>query len=88
MRRVAVVASTWGIMLSCQHYENQEIADSFHCPERPVDWGGIIFAYVYRDKILQRFVSLKGNPAIIMYGNSITAQGKWVELLRPDRCDE
>jgi lysophospholipase L1-like esterase len=42
---------------------------------------GIIFAYVYRDKILQRFVSLKGNPAIIMYGNSITAQGKWVELL-------
>ncbi|WAC11687.1 SGNH/GDSL hydrolase family protein [Dyadobacter pollutisoli] len=42
---------------------------------------GIIFAYVYRDKILQRFVSLKGNPAIVMYGNSITAQGKWVELL-------
>ncbi|MEO6284847.1 MAG: GDSL-type esterase/lipase family protein [Dyadobacter sp.] len=42
---------------------------------------GIIFSYVYRDKILQRFVSLKGNPTIVMYGNSITAQGKWVELL-------
>jgi len=38
-------------------------------------------AFVYRDKIAQRFVTLKGNPAIIMYGNSITAQGKWVELL-------
>ncbi|MCE6988371.1 GDSL-type esterase/lipase family protein [Dyadobacter sp. CY323] len=42
---------------------------------------GITFAYVYRDKIAQRFVSLKGNPVIVMYGNSITAQGKWVELL-------
>jgi lysophospholipase L1-like esterase len=42
---------------------------------------GSTFAYVYRDKILQRFVTMKGNPAIIMFGNSITAQGKWVELL-------
>lgn len=41
----------------------------------------LIFAYVYRDKIAQRFVRIKGNPAIVMYGNSITAQGKWVELL-------
>jgi lysophospholipase L1-like esterase len=38
-------------------------------------------AFIYRDKILQRFVAIKGNPAIVMYGNSITAQGKWVELL-------
>ncbi|KAA0994047.1 G-D-S-L family lipolytic protein [Dyadobacter sp. UC 10] len=38
-------------------------------------------AYIYRDKIFQRFVSMKGNPQIVMYGNSITAQGKWVELL-------
>lgn len=40
-----------------------------------------VTAYVYRDKIFQRFVSMKGNPQIVMYGNSITAQGKWVELL-------
>jgi lysophospholipase L1-like esterase len=41
----------------------------------------LAFGYTYRDKIAQRFVRLKGNPAIVMYGNSITAQGKWVELL-------
>lgn len=34
---------------------------------------------------MQRFVQFKGNPAIIMYGNSITAQGKWTALL--DRND-
>jgi len=39
------------------------------------------FGYIYRDKIAQRFVRIKGNPTIVMYGNSITAQGKWVELL-------
>ncbi|WP_031528704.1 SGNH/GDSL hydrolase family protein [Dyadobacter crusticola] len=41
----------------------------------------LAFAIIYRDKILQRFVSIKGNPTIVMYGNSLTAQGKWVELL-------
>jgi lysophospholipase L1-like esterase len=41
----------------------------------------ITLAFIYRDKILQRFVAIKGNPVIVMYGNSITAQGKWVELL-------
>jgi len=41
----------------------------------------LAFGYIYRDKIAQRFVRIKGNPAIVMYGNSITAQGKWVELL-------
>lgn len=41
----------------------------------------LIFAYMYRDKIAQRFVQIKGHPTIVMYGNSITAQGKWVELL-------
>ncbi|WP_342087861.1 SGNH/GDSL hydrolase family protein [Dyadobacter sp. OTU695] len=41
----------------------------------------LILGYLYRDKIAQRFVKLKGDPAIVMYGNSITAQGKWVELL-------
>ncbi|MCF0061553.1 GDSL-type esterase/lipase family protein [Dyadobacter chenwenxiniae] len=44
-----------------------------------------VFAFIYRDKIMQRFVQFKGNPAIIMYGNSITAQGKWTALL--DRTD-
>ncbi|MCE7067856.1 GDSL-type esterase/lipase family protein [Dyadobacter sp. CY326] len=44
-----------------------------------------IFSFVYRDKIMQRFVSVKGNPTIVMYGNSITAQGKWTALL--DRTD-
>jgi lysophospholipase L1-like esterase len=38
-------------------------------------------AYTYRDKLFQGYVSLKGDPKIIMFGNSITAQGKWVELL-------
>lgn len=41
----------------------------------------LVFGYIYRDKIAQRFVQMKGNPTIVMYGNSITAQGKWVELL-------
>ncbi len=41
----------------------------------------LAFGYIYRDKIAQRFVQLKGNPKIVMYGNSITSQGKWVELL-------
>ncbi|MCF0072004.1 GDSL-type esterase/lipase family protein [Dyadobacter sp. CY261] len=41
----------------------------------------LVFTYIYRDKIAQRFVQIKGNPTIVMYGNSITAQGKWVELL-------
>ena len=40
-----------------------------------------IFIYIYRDKLYQRFVIYKGNPKIVMFGNSITAQGKWVELL-------
>jgi lysophospholipase L1-like esterase len=38
-------------------------------------------AYIYRDKIYQAFVTAKGRPKIVMFGNSITAQGKWVELL-------
>lgn len=41
----------------------------------------LTLGYVYRDKIAQKFVRIKGNPTIVMYGNSITAQGKWVELL-------
>lgn len=41
----------------------------------------LALGYIYRDKIAQRFVQIKGNPTIVMYGNSITAQGKWVELL-------
>ncbi|MCF2500215.1 SGNH/GDSL hydrolase family protein [Dyadobacter chenhuakuii] len=44
-----------------------------------------VFSYIYRDKIMQRFVAMKGNPTIVMYGNSITAQGKWTALL--DRTD-
>lgn len=43
--------------------------------------GFLTLSYFYRDKIFQAFVSVKGNPKIIMFGNSITAQGKWVELL-------
>lgn len=43
--------------------------------------GFLAFGYIYRDKIAQRFVHIKGSPKIVMYGNSITAQGKWVELL-------
>lgn len=37
--------------------------------------------FVYRDKLYQRYVQVQGEYTIIMYGNSITAQGKWVELL-------
>ncbi|WP_149240627.1 GDSL-type esterase/lipase family protein [Dyadobacter sp. 32] len=38
-------------------------------------------AFIYRDKLAQRYVTWKGQGKIVMYGNSITAQGKWVELL-------
>jgi lysophospholipase L1-like esterase len=41
----------------------------------------LVLSIIYRDKLFQAFVSAKGNPKIIMFGNSITAQGKWVELL-------
>ncbi|REA62216.1 G-D-S-L family lipolytic protein [Dyadobacter luteus] len=44
-------------------------------------FGFLTLSYIYRDKLFQAFVSAKGNPKIIMFGNSITAQGKWVELL-------
>ncbi len=43
--------------------------------------GFLAIVFVMRDKIAQRFVRSKGHPTIVMYGNSITAQGKWVELL-------
>jgi lysophospholipase L1-like esterase len=43
--------------------------------------GSCILGYVYRDKVFQKLVHLKGKPTIVMFGNSITAQGKWVELL-------
>ncbi|CAG4989305.1 hypothetical protein DYBT9275_00264 [Dyadobacter sp. CECT 9275] len=43
--------------------------------------GFLTTAFVYRDKLLQRYVTIKGDYRILMYGNSITAQGKWVELL-------
>ena len=44
--------------------------------------GTCILGYVYRDKAFQKLVHLKGKPTIVMFGNSITAQGKWVELLQ------
>ncbi len=42
-----------------------------------------IMAFIYRDKLTQKFVIWKGNgqSKIMMFGNSITAQGKWVALL-------
>jgi lysophospholipase L1-like esterase len=41
----------------------------------------VVMTVIYRDKLIQRFVTWKGNGKIVMFGNSITAQGKWVELL-------
>lgn len=41
----------------------------------------VTMAITYRDKILQRFVGWKGEAKIVMFGNSITSQGNWVELL-------
>ena len=38
-------------------------------------------AYIFRDKWIQKFVAMKGDSKIVMFGNSLTAQGKWVELL-------
>ncbi|MCF0057491.1 GDSL-type esterase/lipase family protein [Dyadobacter sp. CY356] len=38
-------------------------------------------AYIFRDKWIQKIVALKGDAKIVMFGNSLTAQGKWVELL-------
>ena len=40
-----------------------------------------VCAYVFRDKWIQKLVSMKGDSKIVMFGNSLTAQGKWVELL-------
>jgi lysophospholipase L1-like esterase len=40
-----------------------------------------ICAYTFRDKWIQQMVALKGDSKIVMFGNSLTAQGKWVELL-------
>ena len=37
--------------------------------------------YIFRDKIIQKFVAMNGDSKIVMFGNSLTAQGKWVELL-------
>jgi alpha-glucosidase len=38
-------------------------------------------AVVYRDKLVQRYIKTMGDAKIVMFGNSITAQGKWAELL-------
>lgn len=40
-----------------------------------------ICLYIFRDKLIQKIVSMKGDSKIVMFGNSLTAQGKWVELL-------
>jgi lysophospholipase L1-like esterase len=41
----------------------------------------IAVAITYRDKFTQRFIKWKGDGKIVMFGNSITASGKWAELL-------
>jgi lysophospholipase L1-like esterase len=41
----------------------------------------VTLAVVFRDKLIQRFITWKGNASIVMFGDSITAQGKWAELL-------
>ena len=38
-------------------------------------------AIIYRDRILQRFARWKGHAKIVTFGDSVTAQGNWVELL-------
>jgi lysophospholipase L1-like esterase len=41
----------------------------------------ITCAYIFRDKWIQKMVAIQGDAKIVMFGNSLTAQGKWVELL-------
>lgn len=41
----------------------------------------LLAMYIYRDKLYQRFLTNPENVNIVMYGNSIVAQGKWAELL-------
>ncbi|PWJ57562.1 lysophospholipase L1-like esterase [Dyadobacter jejuensis] len=41
----------------------------------------LLMGFIYRDKLYQYVVREGGQHQIVMYGNSITAQGKWVELL-------
>ena len=41
----------------------------------------ITCAYIFRDKWIQKIVAMKVDAKIVMFGNSLTAQGKWVELL-------
>ena len=38
-------------------------------------------AYSYRDRLLQYYVRWNGNYKIIMYGDSMTSMGNWMELL-------
>jgi len=40
-----------------------------------------VCAYIFRDKWIQQMVALKEDSKIVMFGNSLTAKGKWVELL-------
>lgn len=40
-----------------------------------------VSAYIFRDKWIQQIVAIKGDSKIVMFGNSLTAQGKWVALL-------
>ena len=40
-----------------------------------------VCAYIFRDKWIQQMFALKGDSKIVMFGNSLTAKGKWVELL-------
>lgn len=40
-----------------------------------------VCAYIFRDKWIQQLIALKGDSKIVMFGNSLTAQGKWAELL-------
>ncbi len=40
-----------------------------------------VCAYIFRDKWIQKIVAMRGDSKIVMFGNSLTEKGKWVELL-------
>lgn len=42
----------------------------------------LLLSIKYKDKIIEMMISQTGNTKIVMFGNSLTAQGNWNTLLR------
>lgn len=47
--------------------------------------GSVVGGWLYRERLLQLYLSWLGKADVVFFGDSITAQGRWNTLLR--RCD-